>query len=101
MALSIGVSVGSKIDVGGHLLQVKEIAPHNLIVISIDKGEDMVISELSRTEILPTVFVFVGVGQSGGGNRLAFEAPKTIRINRVEDTRGTPQGRPKSHENKQ
>lgn len=85
MALSIGVSVGSKIDIGGRLLTVKAMAQPNLIVVSVDRGQDIVVSDLSRTEILPNVFVFAGVGRGGGGNRLAFEAPKSIRISRVEE----------------
>ena len=79
MALSIGVSVGSKIDIGGHVLQVKSLAPPNIVVITIDRGEEIVISEGKSVEILPGVKV-----QSGsGGNRLAFHAAKSIRISRM------------------
>jgi hypothetical protein len=87
MALSIGVSVGSKVDVGGHVVQVKTLVRPNKIVVTVDNGAEIVINE-SRTQILPTVFVFVGIGQvqqqkKQGGNRLAFEAPKSIRISRI------------------
>jgi hypothetical protein len=79
MALSIGVSVGSKIDVGGHMLQVKALVHPNVVVVTLDRGEEIVISEARAVEILPGVKV-----QSGsGGNRLAFHAAKSIRISRI------------------
>lgn len=80
MALSIGVSVGSKIDVGGHLLQVKALVHPNVVVITVDRGEDILISESKTVEILPGVKVQAG----SGGNRLAFHAAKSIRISRLE-----------------
>jgi hypothetical protein len=79
MALSIGISVGSQITVGDHQVRVKELSPPNLIVITIDGKEDKMISDKERTEIVPEVFVSTG----GAQNRLAFEAPKSIRIKRV------------------
>jgi hypothetical protein len=81
IALSIGVSVGSKIDVGGHILQVKALVHPNVVVITVDRGEEILISEGKTVEILPEVRVQSGVG----GNRLAFHAPKAIRISRVPD----------------
>jgi hypothetical protein len=79
MALSIGVSVGSRIDVGGHVLQVKALVHPNVVVITVDRGDEIVISEGKTVEILPGVKVQSGVG----GNRLAFHANKSIRISRV------------------
>lgn len=84
MALSIGVSVGSKIDVGGHLLQVKALVHPNVVVVTIDRGNDIVISEGRTEDVLPGVKVQVGLG----GNRLAFHAAKSIRISRIEEKRG-------------
>lgn len=87
MALSIGVSVGSKIDVGGHLLHVKALVHPNIVVVTVDRGDEILISESQVVEILPGVQV-----QSGsGGNRLAFHADKSIRISRVEGA--VPKGR--------
>jgi hypothetical protein len=87
MALSIGVSVGSKIDVGGHMLHVKALVHPNVVVVTLDRGEEIVISEARAVEILPGVKV-----QSGsGGNRLAFHAAKSIRISRVGEP-STPKG---------
>ena len=81
MALSIGVSVGSKIDVGGHTVQVNALVHPNVVVITVDRGEEIVISEGRAVEILPGVKVQSGVG----GNRLAFHAAKSIRISRVNE----------------
>ena len=86
MALSIGVSVGSQIDIGGHLLQVKALVHPNVVVITVDRGEEIVVSEGKTVEILPGVKVQTGAG----GNRLAFHAAKSIRISRVnESTKGS------------
>jgi len=83
MALSIGVGVGSKIDIGGHLLQVKALVHPNVVVVTIDRGNDIVISDGKTVDVLPGVRVQVGVG----GNRLAFHAAKSIRISRIEERR--------------
>ena len=85
MALSIGVKQGSKISVGEHELEVKSILPSNVIVVSIDSGDDIVISEQPRTQLLPDVFVFSGVGATGHARRLAFEAPRSVAITRHPD----------------
>ena len=90
MALSIGVSVGSRIGVDGHLLQVKALRHQNLIVVSVDKGKDVMVNDREGTEILPFVFVFCGAAAEGEGNRLAFDAPKSIRISQIEHVRGNP-----------
>ena len=84
MALSIGVGVGSRIDIGGHLLVVKALVQPNVVVVTVDRGEEIVISEGKSVEILPDVKVQAGVG----GNRLAFHAPKSIRISRIETQKG-------------
>lgn len=87
MALSIGVGVGSKIDIAGHILQVKSLVHPNLIVVSVDQGEEVVISDQKAVELLPGVRVQTGVGPGGSGNRLAFTADRAIRISRMEDRR--------------
>lgn len=88
MALSIGVSVGSKIDVGGHTLQVKALAHPNVVIVTVDRGDDIIISEGQSVEILPGVKVQAGVG----GNRLAFHAAKSIRISRVGESASKEKG---------
>lgn len=84
MALSIGVSVGSKIDIGGHVLQVKSLVHPNVVIVTVDRGDDIIISENKAVEVLPGVKVQSGIG----GNRLAFQAAKSIRISRINDPKG-------------
>lgn len=85
MALSIGVSAGSKIDVGNHCVQVKTVVHPTLFILNVDGGEDITVTDKERVKILPEVYVFAGVGGAGVGNRLAFEAPRSIAINRRGD----------------
>lgn len=82
MALSIGVSNGSLIRVGEHRVLVKAVVNSTLLVVTVDGGQDITVSDKERVEILPQVFVFAGVGNGGVGNRLAFEAPRSIPIHR-------------------
>lgn len=82
MALSIGVTTNSKIDVGGHKVLVKSVIRPNLIILTVDGGPEITVSENERVQILPEVFVFAGIGGNGVGSRLAFEAPKSIEIHR-------------------
>lgn len=84
MALSIGVSVGSKIEVGGHVLHVKALVPPSMVVVTVDRGEEIVISDGKTVEILPGVRVQSGTGGNRQAFRLAFHAEKSIRISRIE-----------------
>jgi hypothetical protein len=77
------VRKGSRISVGDHYVDVKAMVPPNLVVIMVDDGPEMVISDQSKTDILPTVSVFSGVGAAESGNRLAFEAPRSVTIRRL------------------
>lgn len=82
MALSLGIKTGSKIAVGDHCIEVKAIVPPNLIVVSVNGGVDIVVSDQARTNISPDVYVFSGT-RGGKGNRLAFEAHRSIVIRRL------------------
>jgi sRNA-binding carbon storage regulator CsrA len=82
MALSLGIKVGSKIQVGDHEVLIKDLTPPSFIVVSVDGGNDIVVSERSRLEILPNVFVF-SAGENS--NRLVFEAPREVLISRVKN----------------
>ena len=87
MALSLGVKKGSKIDIGGVMLTVEEVLRPDLIRISIG-GNTFAIDDLESQTILPDVKVFAGLGNhpnKGSSNyaRLAFDAPRSIRIERV------------------
>ncbi len=87
MALSIGVSCGDRIDVGGHTLEVKDVSGlvEMVVMVSVDGAPAVVLTEQSSVELIPGVKVFVGRGktQSTGTYRLAFEATRIIRINCV------------------
>lgn len=89
MALSLGVHKGDKILIGDHCLEVKAItassdpAVGDLITVAIDGGENLVVSDRSKSQIAPEVWVFSGVGTTGNKSRLAFEAPRTILIRRL------------------
>lgn len=88
MALSIGVKAGSKIKVKSvrdHIVEVLNVPSHDRLVISVD-GVQFEVTDKQRVEILPRVFVFCGSKDSRGVEsytRLAFEAPKIVRIERV------------------
>ena len=66
---------------------MRALSHSKLIVIGLDGGPDVVISEDHSQEILPGVFVLKGVGPSRAVNRLAFMAPKEIRISRIPSPR--------------
>jgi hypothetical protein len=91
MALSIGVSCGDRINVGDHTLEVKGVSGfvEMVVIVSVDGAPGVVLTERSSAELFPGVKVFVGRGktQSNGTYRLAFEATRTIRINRVGNGR--------------
>lgn len=84
MALAIGVSPGSKIRVGSSVVEVQTILKRVAIVIIVG-GIQFTITDSQRTEILPDVFVSYGSSarESDGLARLAFEAPREIRITRM------------------
>lgn len=85
MALSIGVQKGSKILVGGTPVNVTDIAYGHSVRLQVDDDE-FLITEQERTEILPEVFVSYGKNpekMNQPSARLAFEAPRSIRILRA------------------
>lgn len=86
MALSIGVSKGSKIQVGANLLRVLEVQDSRHV--SIQYGEQRhLITDAERTEVEPGVFLSCGIRQdketTSNSSRIAFEAPRSVIINRV------------------
>jgi hypothetical protein len=78
MALSIGISVGSRIDIEGHVLQVKALKAPDIVMVTVDQGDAILVNESQAVQILPGVWVQTGPG----GRRLAFHAAKSIRISR-------------------
>jgi len=67
-------------------LEVRAIipSPDHRITVAIDGGEDIVVTDRSKSKILPDVLAFSGIGANGNRNRLAFEAPRTIPIRRMD-----------------
>lgn len=67
-------------------VEVTSVVPgEKTIGISVD-GEAWTITEHERTEIAPEVYVFCGQTKETGRrfSRLAFEAPKSVRIERLQ-----------------
>lgn len=87
MALSLGVTDGSKIRVGSDIVEVVSVVGTAHIQVRVG-GQNHLITDCERTEILPGVFVSCGRNddrQFGGASfsRLAFEAPRSIEIKRI------------------
>jgi len=80
MALSLGVSVGSRIFIGDDILRVIAMPSATILEVSV-KGKRFTVTDNERKEVLPDVFVSAGFGD-GNTNRLVFEAPRRIPIHR-------------------
>lgn len=80
MALSVGVKTGSKIDVNGHTVLVKTIFSPAHLVVTVDDGPEISITDQESVTILPEVKLFAGIGGRRMGYRLSFEAPQHIEI---------------------
>jgi hypothetical protein len=86
MALSIGVSKGSKIQVGKNLMRVLEVQDSRHVSIMYGNTRHL-ITDTERTEVEPGVFLSCGIKQDKetmmNSSRIAFEAPRSVIINRV------------------
>ena len=83
MGLSLGVYINSQIQIGGSVLRVLRMPRPPLIVVRLDNGDDILVSDRERTEIMPGVFLSVGKIKKGFTNRLLIEAPKSVPITRL------------------
>lgn len=63
--------------IGGHLLVVRDVLSATTVRVEFG-GRDVLVTDQQREELMPQVFVSCGVS-----GRLAFEAPRSIRIERV------------------
>lgn len=81
------MNAGSRIRVGDSTVLVKQVVNPTLIVLTVNNGPDVVVTDRERVTLMPEVFVFAGLGRIG--SRLAFEAPKRIEIHRVGVGNGT------------
>jgi hypothetical protein len=86
MALSIGVKKGSRVMINHlHEVEVTEILPSNRMRLTY-REKTYEVSDVERTQIDTEVFVSSGRGHtpSNSYRRLAFEAPRSIRIERLK-----------------
>lgn len=84
MALSLGVRKGSTIKVGGDVVTVTDVVKADEVHVRV-RETNFTVTDKERTQILPDVFVFCGSKDAfqKGNSRLAFEAPRRIRIERL------------------
>lgn len=84
MSLSIGVHAGQSIKVGEAVLKIVRIVRDQLIEVEVGARRHL-LTEDERTEILPDVYASYGTSPSRQGTmpRIAFEAPRTITIQRL------------------
>ncbi len=93
MALSIGVVAGNRIKVGQSILKVKRVIAPNEVSLSLDGGDEFIVTDAEVIEVMPEVKVFCGVGSDYESrvpncSRLAFEAPRSIIIRKEPSTEG-------------
>lgn len=83
MALALSVKLGGKVLVGGEEIVVTEIKGMNVSLLAQEK--EFTVSDLERKEVLPQVWISTAKSKSTeGGTRLVFEAPRDIKIYRVQ-----------------
>lgn len=86
MPLSIGVSRGTIIYVDENVVEVTSIVSSCNIFVSVNGAKPISITDQKTSQILPEVFVQTGgSGKSYSRDRLAFSAPKHIKIGRNRD----------------
>lgn len=95
--LSLAIHKGTKITIGEELLRVSEVSENGLEIKLEVGGRKFIVSDKERVLIAPQVFVSCGVRDGATvkwkdqfgmdslpQSRLAFEAPLSIKINRVK-----------------
>ena len=85
MALSLGVRKNQRIKIGESVLTVLEIVSSAIVRISFG-GKEYLVSDLERVKLGDEIYVQVGLSPTGATRytRLAFEAPRRIKINRLD-----------------
>lgn len=100
MPLSLGVKRGNKIDIGtGHRLRVIDVPSSAEVVVRLDDGPPVKITDKEQVLLMPEVKVSVGLFPAEEKYdyyaRLLFEAPRSINIQRVRRAKSpTPSGTP-------
>jgi hypothetical protein len=87
-ALSLGVRRGREILIGDRKLVVEEVLGANRVRVVFD-GRRILVTDHQKEELMPGVTVQAGMPNSGRKSpetRLAFEAPRSVKIVRVADT---------------
>lgn len=86
--LSLGVTVGSRIQIGAAIVEVLNVIDAmNTTIKTADKTFE--ITDLERQEVLPSVFISLGWSEQTKDarfpnfSRLAIEAPRALRISRL------------------
>lgn len=93
MALAIGVRKGSRIDIAGDVLEVKEIHGLNVSVAVAypDQLLSLVVTDQCRDKLRNQVFVSTAKSKNGDGyTRLLFEAPAAVKISRLPEASNAP-----------
>jgi hypothetical protein len=83
MALSLGVKVGSKIEVGKSIIEVVDIRSVSLVLITVDGCAPIVVSDQHSESLPDKVFVQTGDAARSSGVRLVFTAPPEVKITRL------------------
>jgi len=82
MALVLGAQVGDAFLVGGQRLLVESIDGPAQVTLRRDDGQKVSIDADGLTQVLPDVFIGIGLDPATWRLRLLFEAPQTVLITR-------------------
>lgn len=81
MALSIGVMVGDRVQIGDRSVEVVQIEHSRMATLKTDEHQLVLVSDQYTIEVVPKVRVSCSQWQ-GKRTKLVFEAPRDIRIER-------------------
>lgn len=85
MALSIGVRGGKRVRIGKHILTILEVIAPDKVRVAFN-GREFLVTDLERVKLMEDVYVSCGKADNvvyEAYTRLAFEAPREIRIERI------------------
>lgn len=86
MALVLSLREGDQVRIGDVVASVTEVRSHDDFDMTVAGGRPRSISDRRATELVDDVFVSAGPKVSAGLVRVAFEAPRAVRI--VREHRG-------------
>ena len=82
MALVLSLREGDLARTGDIDTKVSQVRGHTDFDLTVDGGRPRAISDRRATELVDNVFVSAGPRSSAGFVRVAFDAPRAIRISR-------------------